>query len=72
MTRATSFRVKHIEGGFVTVQMTQSEKARCADRCAGMGDPPCWQLPSKTSDWPKWQRLYVCLECADQNNEGKA
>lgn len=64
-----SLTVPHICGGEVEVLMTPSERKRCAKTCFQYGDPPCWTLPSKTSDWPEGRPVEVCFDCADMNNE---
>lgn len=62
-------KVAHINGGEVDVIMTPTERSRCEKTCAQYGDPPCWTLPSKTSDWPEGRAVEVCFDCADINNE---
>lgn len=62
-------KVPHISGGEVEVLMTETERDRCEEHCAQYGDPPCWKLPSKTSDWPKDQPVRPCIDCSDANNE---
>jgi hypothetical protein len=34
----------------------------CAEKCADVGDPPCWKLPDMTSDCDD-EIIEPCLEC---------
>jgi hypothetical protein len=44
-----------------TTAWTPAIKARCADLCGDVGDPPCWDLPNLTSDCPP--DIQPCAEC---------
>lgn len=53
--------VQHIDGGDALLHFTAAEMATCQRRCGDMGDPPCWALPSHTSDAPR--EMYPCDDC---------
>ncbi len=46
---------------------TTDLKIICAARCAGFGDPPCWQLPGLTSDCDG-KVIEPCKECMEEGN----
>jgi len=62
--------ISHISGGTVKIRMSASEKQRCEQVCAEVGDAPCWRLPSKTSSWPKGQAVTACDDCKDATDQG--
>jgi hypothetical protein len=57
--------IEHINGGTCAIRMTEAEQARCRERCAEMGDPPCWLLPSLTDSWPEGQSVHPCWDCSE-------
>lgn len=43
---------------------TPELRERCRNRCADVGDSPCWQLPEITSD-VDGQVIRPCTECLE-------
>lgn len=42
---------------------TDKLRAICAERCADVGDPPCWRLPSLCEPC---EPITPCPECIDE------
>lgn len=57
--------IEHISGGECAIEMTAAEQARCLERCAEVGDPPCWRLPALTDSRPQGEPVRPCNDCKD-------
>lgn len=60
-------QVEHICGGMVDIDMSDAEQRRCRSDCALFGDPPCYELPAKTSD-ASHEPITACIMCADRGS----
>ena len=56
-------------GSTCEIRMSTKERLRCRSRCGTFGDPPCYELPRRTSDWPKGKAVTPCQECKDQSHD---
>lgn len=55
--------IEHISGGVVEIKMSPLEMDLCRRECLFAGDPPCFELPAKTSDWPNGEPVIACDKC---------